>query len=60
MSSSFWWNSEDFNSKIIATEKLYPNVWFYLDSGDSGFSQDSKSQTLSVFNHFSKIGYRAN
>jgi len=29
-----------------------------VDSGDSGPSQDSKNATISVYNHFNKIGYR--
>jgi predicted alpha/beta superfamily hydrolase len=40
MSSSFWWNNEDFLNTILKSktdEKLY------LDSGDSGTSQDSKN-----------------
>lgn len=57
MSSSFWWNSEDFNTKIISTEKLYQNVQFYIDSGDSGPSQDGKNQTITVYNHLKSIGY---
>jgi hypothetical protein len=33
---------------------------FYLDSGDSGPSQDGKDQTVKVYQHLSKIGYKAN
>jgi predicted alpha/beta superfamily hydrolase len=58
MSSSFWWNSEDFNSKVLSSEKVIPEVRFYLDSGDSGPSQDGKAQTVSVFNHMSRMGYK--
>jgi predicted alpha/beta superfamily hydrolase len=60
MSSSFWWNNEDFNTKVISTEKLYPNVQFYVDSGDSGPSQDGKNQTVTVYNHLKSIGYETN
>lgn len=58
MSSSFWWNNEDFNFQILTTNKFYNNIQFYVDSGDSGPSQDSKNQTIAVYNHFSKIGYK--
>jgi predicted alpha/beta superfamily hydrolase len=60
MSSSFWWNNEDFNSKVISTQKLYSGLQLYLDSGDSGTSQDGKDQTVTVYQHFSKIGYKVN
>lgn len=56
MSSSFWWNSEDFNNKILSN-KFDPKTKVYLDSGDSGDSQDGKNQTLSVKSHMEKIGY---
>jgi predicted alpha/beta superfamily hydrolase len=60
MSSSFWWNSEDFDKKILSTNKLHPGVQFYVDSGDSGPSQDSKNQTLTVYQHLGQIGYKTN
>jgi predicted alpha/beta superfamily hydrolase len=60
MSSSFWWNSEDFDRKILSTQKLYQTIQFYVDSGDSGSSQDGKNQTVSVYQHLGKIGYKEN
>ena len=60
MSSSFWWNNEDFNSQIISTDKYYSGSQFYVDSGDSGPSQDSQNQTSTVYKHLSKIGYKQN
>ncbi len=40
MSSSFWWNNEDFNNKILTTS--YNNkTKVYLDSGDAGTMQDA-------------------
>ena len=57
MSSSFWWNSEDFNGKVLNGDKYYSNLSLYLDSGDSGASQDGKNQTLTVKSHFERIGY---
>lgn len=40
MSSSFWWNSQDFYNKVLSTQELIPGAQFYVDSGDSGPSQD--------------------
>lgn len=51
MSSSFWWNNEDFNNKVI-TNKYNTNTILYLDSGDSGTMQDAMNQTLRVKSHF--------
>jgi predicted alpha/beta superfamily hydrolase len=42
MSSSFWWNNEDFNNKILSGDKYISGLKIYLDSGDSGPSQDGK------------------
>ncbi len=50
MSSSFWWNNEDFNNKVLSSAyNKTTNV--YLDSGDAGTSQDGKNQTLTVKAH---------
>ena len=48
MSSSFWWNSEDFNNVIL---NKYPppdttHYQVYLDSGDAGNSHDDKDQVF--------------
>jgi predicted alpha/beta superfamily hydrolase len=59
MSSSFWWNNEDFNNAVI-TNYYNTNTVLYLDSGDSGPSEDSKNQTIRVRDHFLKIGYNKN
>lgn len=60
MSSSFWWNSEDFK-KIVSTTRTYnPSSSFYLDSGDSGPSQDSKTQTENVKAALVQKGYIEN
>ncbi len=56
MSSSFWWNSEDFTNKVL-TDSYNNNTKVYLDSGDAGDSQDGKNQTLTVKAHMEKIGY---
>jgi predicted alpha/beta superfamily hydrolase len=49
MSSSFWWNNEDFNETILTTKSSpLPNLIVYVDSGDSGPSQDDMIQTITV------------
>ena len=51
MSTSFWWNDEDFNN-VILVEDPPPNpltYTVYLDSGDSGDSQDDKPQVSVKF-----------
>jgi predicted alpha/beta superfamily hydrolase len=51
MSSSFWWNDEDFLGTVMKNNsKADPNLIIYLDSGDSGASQDGKNETISVKN----------
>ncbi len=53
MSSSFWWNSEDFNNQILVK---YPtpsnNVKIYIDSGDSGTDNDDEAVSRSVVAFF--------
>jgi predicted alpha/beta superfamily hydrolase len=43
MSSSFWWNSQDFNNVILSTNNYNSSTSLYVDSGDSGPSQDGKA-----------------
>jgi predicted alpha/beta superfamily hydrolase len=44
MSSSFWWNNEDFNNQILVNHPV-PNsdVKIYIDSGDSGNDNDDEA-----------------
>ena len=58
MSSSFWWNSQDFNYKILKNATYSPNIKIYVDSGDSGNNQDGKNETIRVENTLSTIGYK--
>ena len=60
MSSSFWWNNEDFLGTVIPSKSYYPATKIYVDSGDSGPSQDSKNQTLRVFSSLKNKGYSEN
>ncbi len=49
MSTSFWWNSEDFRTTILATKPRPRNATFYLDSGDQPApAGDDEVQTVSV------------
>lgn len=51
MSSSFWWNSQDFNTTILprgAKNGSVPTGAFYLDSGDSGPGNDDKNETMLI------------
>jgi len=55
MSSSFFWNNEDFNKVILANETYSGGSKFYLDSGDSGPNEDGKNETIRVYNHLKSI-----
>jgi predicted alpha/beta superfamily hydrolase len=61
MSSSFWWNNEDFNNQILVNHPV-PNsdVKIYIDSGDSGNDNDDEAQTKRVRDHFLKLGFTLN
>lgn len=55
MSSSFWWNSEDFLNVIQnGTPPPTSASEFYLDSGDPG---DDHNQTVRVRNRFEELGF---
>lgn len=58
MSSSFWWNGEDFNNQVVANSTApVPRPQLYLDSGDSGPSNDGMKETNRVLEHVQKKGY---
>lgn len=48
MSSSFWWNNQDFNRTIITRPVMPSNQDIYLDSGNQGPSKDGVAETLTV------------
>jgi len=58
MSSSFWWNSEDFNNIIMAKPAASESVTFYLDSGDQGPDNDDETQTITVRQHMEQYGWK--
>jgi len=51
MSSSFWWNSEDFTNIVMSNPPAGNRTDLYLDSGDSGPGNDDELQTLKVLKH---------
>ena len=50
MSSSFWWNNKDFNSRILrnGTTKTRSSSAFYLDSGNEGPGKDDEAETAGM------------
>jgi len=60
MSSSFWWNSEDFNNLILHSFPVPSSVTIYLDSGDSGDDNDDEAQTIRVLDHMESLGLGLN
>ncbi|EFC41786.1 esterase [Naegleria gruberi] len=56
MSSSFWWNNQDFNNTILNRPYTPSNINIYLDSGDSGDGNDDVIQTQTVTKHILNKG----
>jgi len=57
MSSSFWWNNEDFTNIILNSSLPQNPVTIYLDSGTSGEGNDDVLQTIAVRDHMEKLGF---
>lgn len=53
MSSSFWWNNQDFPKTVLTK---WANETVYIDSGDSGPSQDSMQDTIKVRDRYLSLG----
>jgi predicted alpha/beta superfamily hydrolase len=64
MSSSFWWDDENFNTNVLVQTpppaKRGLQSMFYLDSGDSGPSNDDVKQTQRVLGHMQSLGLSLN
>ena len=60
MSSSFWWNNQDFTNVVMTQHQIPAQETFYLDSGDSGDSGDGMLQTITVRDHMQKDGFSIN
>eukprot|EP01100_Stratorugosa_tubuloviscum_P004543 TRINITY_DN2141_c0_g1_i1.p1 TRINITY_DN2141_c0_g1~~TRINITY_DN2141_c0_g1_i1.p1 ORF type:complete len:401 (+),score=142.92 TRINITY_DN2141_c0_g1_i1:102-1304(+) len=58
MSSSFWWNTEDFNNDILNRSLPQQDLLLYLDSGTSGDGNDDLPQTTRVVDHLKQLGYK--
>jgi len=61
MSTSFWWNNQDFNNTIMINYTAPVNsLVAYLDSGNAGPDNDDCKQTLTVTYHFEADGWKLN
>jgi len=60
MSSSFWWNGQDFNKTVMTQQQSARTTLFYIDSGDSGNDSDGLAETLVVRDHFLRLGFNLN
>lgn len=60
MSSSFWWNNEDFNNVILAQSAVGKGTVFYIDSGNAGVDNDDVVQTHTVAEHVLALGWQLN
>lgn len=58
MSSSFWWNNEDFKNVVIKSKPYNSSTTLYLDSGDSGSGQDNKASTDNAKAALLALGYK--
>eukprot|EP00026_Physarum_polycephalum_P012582 Phypoly_transcript_12904.p1 GENE.Phypoly_transcript_12904~~Phypoly_transcript_12904.p1 ORF type:complete len:355 (+),score=40.19 Phypoly_transcript_12904:86-1066(+) len=57
MSSSFWWNNEDFNGVILQKDSPPKQLEVYLDSGNAGPDNDDEAQTKTVLAHMQTLGF---
>jgi len=60
MSSSFWWNNEDFDNVVLNKFQPPSKLVVYLDSGNSGIDDDDFNQTVAVRDHIEDIGFVLN
>jgi len=61
MSTSFWWNNQDFNNTVMLNYTAPLNTLVsYLDSGNAGPDNDDYNQTLTVTHHFESDGWKLN
>lgn len=68
MSSSFWWDSDNFNNTIVGSQPLpRADTVFYIDSGDmqqGGCAPpqdcDDRVESVDVREHLRKLGWRLN
>ena len=61
MSSSFWWNSQDFLHAVMQSHSApYNKVQIYLDSGNEGPGKDDVTETIAVREKMIAQGYVLN
>lgn len=60
MSSSFWWNSGDFYRTILPrlSQTNLQTQTYYIDSGDSGDTDDDRPDTTMVSSGFAQFGFQ--
>jgi hypothetical protein len=59
MSSSFWWNSQDFNTTVMSSTQPPQTSLFYMDSGNVGSGeQEINVDTVTVYDHFIADGFQ--
>jgi predicted alpha/beta superfamily hydrolase len=59
MSSSFWWNNQDFNTTVMSTAQPPQTSLFYMDSGNVGSGeQEINADTVIVYDHFIADGFQ--
>jgi len=60
LSSSFWWNDQDFSNDVMQKTPPPTLSKIYLDSGDCCPSPDSDSRkdTLAVLQHMEQLGFK--
>jgi hypothetical protein len=62
MSSSFWWNTQDFNATVLVDVlppvglNADPANKLYLDSGNEGPGKDDVVETITVRSHLETFG----
>lgn len=61
MSSSFWWNNQDFNGTILNKPKPQPMPLIYMDSGNVGSGeQEIEADTGVVYQRLLELGLKPN
>ncbi len=60
MSPSFWWNNQDFNDRILESQRAKNDAIMYLDCGDKDGDTDIHNDTVIVANHLISMGWLLN
>lgn len=63
MSSSFWWDSNDYQNNIIVNQRpdsKYPYPQFYMDSGTAGGDGSCAVYTTQIYEYYLSLGFKDN